>query len=51
MKRTKILESTDLKVTLETTIGTDYRFSIPTSVRHQIPANEPIIVSITKKEV
>lgn len=52
MKRTKIIHANDNSIDIQTTIGSDYRFSIPTSIRHKVPTNKQVIISIkTVKEV
>jgi len=44
----KILKADDEIIILEATIGTDYRFSIPTSIRDLIDPREKVRITIEK---
>lgn len=47
-KGAKILKANTESLTLETKIGSDYRISIPMSIRHFVDPNEIVWVTIKK---
>lgn len=46
----KILKANNGDITLETTIGTNYRFSIPKSIRNLINPKETVQITIKRIE-
>jgi len=44
----KILKANSEAITLETTIGTDYRISIPKSIRSLIAPKDLVLIKIEK---
>jgi hypothetical protein len=51
-KATKIVHADGETIILETTIGTDYRLSIPKAIQHQLKPMEKVQVTFKKiKEV
>jgi hypothetical protein len=51
-KATKIVHADGETIILETTIGTDYRLSIPKAIQHQLKPTEKVQVTFRKiKEV
>ncbi len=47
-RRVKILKANNGNITLETTIGTDYRISIPKAIRSLIAPEDLVWVKIEK---
>ncbi len=48
--KVKILEANSGNIILETTIGVDYRFSIPRSIRSLVDPRETVRIIIKKVE-
>lgn len=49
-RATKIIHATEETIILETTVGTDYRLSIPKAIRHQLKPTDKVQITVKKLE-